>query len=135
MRLFSRANVWLYRWTDGRIGGTWRVGSALRKGVPICLLTTRGRKTGTPRTTPLLFLRDGERMIVVASQGGLPKHPHWYLNVVEDPNVEIQLGRRVRRMHARTANAAERAELWPRLIEIYAESRPTKRGPSARFRS
>ena len=59
IRVMSRANVWVYRRTRGRIGGKWRVGSAFPRGVPICLLTTRGRVSGKPRTTPLLYIAEG----------------------------------------------------------------------------
>jgi len=121
MKWMSQVNVWLYRATSGRVGGKWRVGSAFPRGVPVCLLTTRGRKSGALRTTPLLFLRDGERIVLVGSQGGLPKHPQWYLNLSADPEVEIQIGGQVRPLRARTASPAERAELWPRLVELYRD--------------
>ena len=117
----SRANVALYRLTGGRVGGTWRIGSALRRGVPICLVTTIGRKTGQPRTTPLLYLPDGENVVVVASQGGLPRNPQWSLNVVANPDVTVQIGRSKRTMRAHVADDAERAVLWPRLVELYAD--------------
>lgn len=117
----SRVNVRVYRATGGRIGGTWRIGSAFPRGVPVCLLTTKGRKTGLPRTQPLLHLIDGDRVILVASQGGLPKNPLWYLNLQSDPEVTVQIRREVRRMRARTADPAERAELWPRLVAMYAD--------------
>ncbi|MFF7656169.1 nitroreductase/quinone reductase family protein [Streptomyces sp. NPDC007983] len=71
----DQLNVAIYRATGGRIGGTWRIGSAFPGGAPVCLLTTKGRKTGQLRTPPLLCLVDGDRVILVASQGGLPKHP------------------------------------------------------------
>ncbi|QFG20121.1 nitroreductase family deazaflavin-dependent oxidoreductase [Actinomadura sp. WMMB 499] len=121
IKVVSRLHVETYRATNGRVGGTWRVGSALRRGVPICLLTTRGRKTGRPRTLPLLYMRDGDRVVIVASQGGLPKHPMWYLNLRDDPRVVVRVGADVRRMRARTADAGERAALWPRLVEVYAD--------------
>ncbi|WP_141585050.1 nitroreductase family deazaflavin-dependent oxidoreductase [Actinomadura sp. WMMA1423] len=117
----SRVNVRVYRATGGRIGGTWRIGSAFPRGVPVCLLTTKGRKTGLPRTQPLLHLVDGDRVILVASQGGLPKNPLWYANVQADPEVTVQIKRDVRRMRARIAGPAERAELWPRLVALYAD--------------
>ena len=117
----SRVNTWAYRVSGGRLGGSWRVGSALRAPVPVCLLTTTGRKSGEPRTFPLLHLPDGDRVLLVASQGGLPKHPQWYLNVLADPAVTVQVGRRSRAMTAREATSAERAELWPRLVERYAD--------------
>ncbi|WP_026401616.1 nitroreductase family deazaflavin-dependent oxidoreductase [Actinomadura rifamycini] len=121
MKVVSRLHVEAYRLTGGRVGGTWRVGSARRRGVPICLLTTRGRKTGRPRTLPLLYMRDGDRVVIVASRGGLPKHPMWYLNLRADPRVAVRIGPDVRRMRARTADEAERAALWPRLVEVYAD--------------
>jgi deazaflavin-dependent oxidoreductase (nitroreductase family) len=121
MRVMSRVNVWLYQRTGGRIGGTWRVGSAFPRGVPILLLTTKGRKSGEPRTTPLLFLEDGGRQVVVASQGGLPAHPLWYLNVQADPDVRVQIGPRTTSRRAREATPEERAVLWPRLVALYAD--------------
>ncbi|MBB1018207.1 nitroreductase family deazaflavin-dependent oxidoreductase [Dietzia sp. DQ11-71] len=117
----SRVNTWAYRVSGGRVGGSWRVGSALRAPVPVCLVTTTGRKSGEPRTVPLLHLPDGDRVLLVASQGGLPKHPQWYYNVLADPNVTVQVGRRRRAMTAREATPSERAELWPRLVERYAD--------------
>ncbi|MCY1655965.1 nitroreductase family deazaflavin-dependent oxidoreductase [Dietzia sp. SL131] len=117
----SRVNTWAYRVSGGRIGGSWRVGSALRAPVPVCLVTTTGRKSGEPRTVPLLHLPDGDRVLLVASQGGLPKHPQWYYNVLADPNVTVQVGRSRRAMTAREATQSERAELWPRLVERYAD--------------
>ncbi|MEB8327406.1 nitroreductase family deazaflavin-dependent oxidoreductase [Dietzia kunjamensis] len=117
----SRVNTWAYRASGGRVGGSWRVGSALRAPVPVCLVTTTGRKSGEPRTVPLLHLPDGDRVLLVASQGGLPKHPQWYYNVLADRNVTVQVGRRRRAMTAREATPSERAELWPRLVERYAD--------------
>jgi len=121
IKALSAANVRLYRVTRGRIGGTWRVGSAFPRGLPVCLLTTTGRKTGQARTLPLVFLREGERIVLVASQGGLPRNPMWYLNLQANPEVTVQVRRRVQAMHARTASAAERAELWPKLVDLYAD--------------
>ncbi|GAA3033282.1 nitroreductase family deazaflavin-dependent oxidoreductase [Gordonia defluvii] len=121
IRLGSRLNTRLYRATGGRLGGTWRVGAALRKPAPVCLLTTIGRKSGEPRTAPLIYLRDGQRFIVVASQGGSPRHPAWYLNLQANPAVTIQVGRETYSLVARTASAAERADLWPRLVDLYAD--------------
>lgn len=121
IKVMSRVNTWAYRVSGGRIGGNWRVGSALRSPVPVCLLTTTGRRSGEPRTVPLLHIPDGERVLLVASQGGLPKHPQWYYNVLADPEVTLQVGRRERVMRAREASPAERAELWPRLVDRYSD--------------
>ena len=121
MRVMSRANVWVYRKTRGWLGGRWRVGSAFPRGVPICLLTTRGRVSGQPRTTPLLYLVDGASIVVVASQGGLPSHPRWYRNIQADPNVVVQVRGDVMPMRARTADDAERDRLWPRLVAHYRD--------------
>jgi deazaflavin-dependent oxidoreductase (nitroreductase family) len=121
IRLMSRAHTWVYRTSKGRLGRKWHVGSALRKGVPVCLLTTTGKVSGQPRTVPLLHMADGERVVLVASQGGLPSNPQWYRNLLADPAVTVQFRGHARRMVAHTADAAERAELWPRLVELYAD--------------
>ena len=117
----STAHTWIYTRSGGRFGRTWRVGSALRHGVPICLLTTTGRKTGELRTVPLLHLPDGDRVILVASQGGLPTNPQWYGNLKANPRVEIRVGKHSRAMIARTADDAERAALWPKLTAAYSD--------------
>lgn len=121
IKWMSKTNVKLYRATGGRLGGKWRVGNAFPWGIPVCLLTTTGRKSGQPRVSPLLFLEDGDRVILVASQGGLPKNPMWYLNIRANPEVTIQIKSRIRTMRARVATDQERAELWPRLVDMYAD--------------
>jgi F420H(2)-dependent quinone reductase len=121
MRWMSNVNVWVYRKSGGRLMGNWRVGAAFPWGIPLCLVTTRGRKTGRLITKPLVFIEDGERIVVVASQGGLPAHPLWYLNIEADPHVTVQVRSTTRHMLAHTATAAERAELWPRLVAHYAD--------------
>ena len=117
----SRANTALYKATGGRIGGNWRIGAGFKKPVPVCLLTTTGRKTGEPRTVPLLCLRDGDAVVLIASQGGRKNHPLWYLNLVADPKVTIQIGKQTGPYVARAADDAERERLWPRYAEIYAD--------------
>src|SRR6476620_12302098 len=121
IKWMSKINVVLYRRTGGRLGSKWRVGSAFPRGLPVCLLTTTGRKSGEPRISPLLFLEDGDRIVLVASQGGLPKHPMWYLNLRANPQVTVQVKSRVRTMTARVADPGERARLWPRLVDMYAD--------------
>lgn len=121
IRLGSRLNTKVYKVSGGRLGGKWRVGAALRKPAPVCLLTTRGRKSGKDRTVPLLFLRDGDRFVVVASQGGLASNPAWYLNLSADPKVHLQVGSEHHDLTARTATDTEREVLWPKLNDVYAD--------------
>lgn len=121
IKLMSKVNVALYRSTGGLLGSKWRVGSAFPRGIPILLLTTTGRKSGLPRVAPLLFLKDGPRLVVVASQGGLPKNPQWYENLRANPECEVQIKRHRREMRARTASPEERALLWPKLVAHYAD--------------
>jgi deazaflavin-dependent oxidoreductase (nitroreductase family) len=76
------------------------------------LLTTKGRKSGKPRTKPLVYDEDGDRYVIVASKGGAPKHPDWYRNLEKDPNVELQVLDDVFPARARTAEGEERERLW-----------------------
>ncbi|MEP6893019.1 MAG: nitroreductase family deazaflavin-dependent oxidoreductase [Gaiellaceae bacterium] len=112
VRLLGRFHVRIYRLTGGRFVG--RVGKA-----PILLLTTIGRRSGEPRTAPLLYLRDGERLAIVASFGGHPKHPVWYLNLAANPEVKVQVGRETFGAIASTAGAEDRERLWPQFVEMY----------------
>jgi deazaflavin-dependent oxidoreductase (nitroreductase family) len=121
MKAMAAVNVWLYRRTGGRLGSHWRIGAGFRNPVPICLVEHTGRRTGQLRTTPLVYLADGERVIVVASQAGRPENPMWFLNVTANPDVTVVIGRRRRAMRARVVDDAERAELWPRLVDLYAD--------------
>ncbi len=118
----ARAHVPVFRLTNGRIGGKWRIGAGWKKPVPVLLLDHVGRKSGTRFTTPLLFLEDGPNLVVVGSQGGLPKHPQWFHNLVAAPETSVHVPRKgVRRVRARVAGADERAALWPRLVDLYAD--------------
>jgi F420H(2)-dependent quinone reductase len=109
----SRANAAVYRATGGRLG------SKFMGGEDLLLLTTRGRKSGLPRTAPLIYLPDGDRLVVVASKGGWPEHPLWYDNLVAEPEVEVQVGGSTERRKARTAEGDERARLWASLVALY----------------
>jgi deazaflavin-dependent oxidoreductase (nitroreductase family) len=113
--------VRLYRLTDGRIGGRWRIGAGFRKPVPVLLLDHAGRRTGRRYTVPLLYLRRGDDLVVVASQGGLPYHPQWYRNLLAAPDTTVQVGAERRRVRARVASADEKAVLWPLLVDLYAD--------------
>ncbi len=89
-------------------------------GAPVLLLTTTGRKSGRPRTTPLNYLQDGESKVIVASNGGNDQHPAWYLNLRAKPDVEVQVGRERKRARAEVAVGEERARLWPLLVQMYS---------------
>lgn len=102
----------LYRLTGGRIGRRLVDNDML-------LLTTMGRKTGTMHTVPLLFIRDGVSLVVIASFGGRDQHPAWYLNLVANPSVSVQVGGSRVSLRARTATPEERAILWSRVVDAY----------------
>jgi F420H(2)-dependent quinone reductase len=122
IKYMARAQVRVFRLTNGRIGSKWRIGAGFRKPVPTLLLDHVGRKSGRTFTTPLLYLEDGADLVIVASQGGLPKNPQWYPNLVASPDVTVRVRKEgVRPVRARTASPEERAELWPRLVELYAD--------------
>jgi len=103
--LLGAEHVRRYQETDGEVGYLWN-------GAPILLLTTTGRKSGEPRTTPLIHGRDGADFLVVASMGGAPQHPNWYENLVVDPDARIQVRSEHLRVRARTASDEEKPRLW-----------------------
>ena len=105
-RLFGDEHVRRYRETEGAVGHMWR------RGAKTLLLTTRGRKTGEPRTAPLIYENRPNGYVIVASNGGAQKHPGWYRNLLRDPHVEVQVEGDVFPAQARTATGEERAELW-----------------------
>jgi deazaflavin-dependent oxidoreductase (nitroreductase family) len=116
LRAMSAANVIAFRLTGGRLG------SKFPGGAPVGLLTTLGRKTRRERVAPLIYLRDGPRIVLAASQGGMPKHPVWFLNLEASPDVSFETREGGKRSYrARRASAEEKAALWPRLCEIYPE--------------
>ena len=114
IKWMSRLNTWAYKATKGKVGGKFL------KGAPVALLTTTGRKTGEPRVSPLLYLREGNRVILVASQGGAATNPMWYLNLKANPKVTVQIKDEVLALTARDATEAERAEYWPKLTAMYS---------------
>jgi deazaflavin-dependent oxidoreductase (nitroreductase family) len=107
--LFGQEHVRSYRETDGEVGHDW-------KGTQTLLLTTTGRQSGEERTTPLIYGRHGDDYLVVASKGGADKPPGWYVNLSEDPEVEVQVGGDRFRAHARTATAEEKPEVWREMV-------------------
>jgi deazaflavin-dependent oxidoreductase (nitroreductase family) len=107
-------NTSLYRLTGGRVGGTF-------KGAPVLLLDHVGRKSGVARTTPLLYLRDGEDIVIVGSRGGSDATPAWWLNLQANPRTEVQVGPDRRRVTARQASAEEKQLLWPQLTAMFPD--------------
>lgn len=104
----------IYRASGGRIGHTL-------PGLPkILLLDHVGARSGTKRTSPLLYVADGEDLVIVASKGGFPKHPAWFHNLRANPDTTVQVGRERRDVHARVATPEERARLWPRAVDAYS---------------
>lgn len=117
--------------SDGDDGHLWR-------GVPTLLLTTRGRRSGLLRRTPLIYGRDGEGYVVVASRGGTPQHPSWFLNLAADPDVTIQVGPDVMRAHATTIDGDRRDDVWGQMTQIWPayddyQARTSRRIPLVRL--
>ena len=102
---FWRIHLRLYKWSGGRIG-------ASLMGLPVLLLTTTGRKSGQPRTSPLMYLPRGDDFVVIASYLGEPRHPFWWTNLVANPSATVQIGSRHYRVTAREADGKEREDLW-----------------------
>jgi F420H(2)-dependent quinone reductase len=112
-RCTGKLNVPVYRLTAGQVGG--KVGRA-----PVLLLTTTGRKSGQPRTAPMVYLADGEQLVVIDSNAGHTRTPAWSLNLKANPEAEVEVGRRRYPVRARIAEGEERAELWRRHREQHS---------------
>jgi deazaflavin-dependent oxidoreductase (nitroreductase family) len=110
--LFGTEHVRVYRESAGERGYRWR-------GTTILLLTTRGSRSGEPRTTPLIHRTDGERWVVVASKGGAPANPSWFENLQADPDVTIEVGAEQIPARAAIAEGDERARLWALMSEVW----------------
>jgi deazaflavin-dependent oxidoreductase (nitroreductase family) len=108
------AHVHAYRLTGGRIGRRVR-------GVDVLLLDHVGRKSETKRTSPLLYIEDGDDLVIVASRGGSRRHPAWWLNLRDSPQTTVQVGGERREVVAHQATPEERARLWPRLVEVWPD--------------
>lgn len=122
IKYMARSQVWAFRRSNGRIGNKWRIGAGFRKPVDTLLLEHTGRRSGRVFTTPLLYLLDGDGWVVVASQGGLPRDPQWFHNLRAHPETRIHLrGRANVPVTATVAAPQRRAELWPRLVDLYAD--------------
>ncbi len=111
-KLITRTNLWLLGISRGHLGNSFM-------GRPVALLTTIGRKSGKPRTQPVFFMGDGERIVLVASNAGSPDDPAWLLNAKVTPTVSISVRRNSRQMKLRIADADEEADLWPKLLDMF----------------
>lgn len=111
-RLATRLHSSVYRASGGRVGGRMMKS-------PVLLLITTGRKTGKERTTPLLYLEDGGNLVVVASNGGAPNDPDWWLNLKADPAATVEMEDKRLRVRAEEVGGEEKHRLWTRLVEMY----------------
>jgi deazaflavin-dependent oxidoreductase (nitroreductase family) len=110
--LFGDEHVRVYRETAGERGYHWR-------GTTILLLSTRGRRSGETRTTPLIHRADGDRWVIVASKGGAPANPSWFENLQADPDAEIEVGAETVPVRASVAEGDERVRLWSLMAEVW----------------
>ena len=111
-KVITDSNIWLLRRTNGRLGNSFL-------GVPVLLLTTTGRKSGQPRVQPLYYMRDGARVILVASNAGTSRDPAWLLNIHASPHVTVNIKEKLQKMRAYTAGPEERADLWEKLTAVF----------------
>ncbi|MCW5893001.1 MAG: nitroreductase family deazaflavin-dependent oxidoreductase [bacterium] len=112
--LFGDEHVRQYEATGGKVGHDWN-------GTSILILHTRGRRTGARHKNPLIYGRDGDAFVIVASKGGAPEHPGWYKNLLAHPEVEIQVRDQVIPVTARTATPAEKQRVWPTMTKEWPD--------------
>ena len=110
--LLGDEHVRVYRETNGETGYLWN-------GAPILLMTMIGRKSGQKRTIPIIHAKVGDKYVIIASKGGSPTHPKWYLNVSDNPNVEVQVKGNIFPAVARTAQSPEREQLWAEATKVW----------------
>ncbi len=127
LSLIGDAHVRRYEETGGREGYLWN-------GAPTLVLTTRGRTSGEPRKIAIIYAQDGDAFILVASKGGAPKHPQWYLNLLAEPTAQVQVMDRKVQVRARTAEGTERERLWKLACAVWPNydvyvTRTTRRIP------
>ena len=108
------AHTFVYKASGGRLGHRLPLIKA-----PMLLLDHVGAKSGTERSSPLLYIPDGDDVFIVASKGGYPKHPAWFHNLKANPDTTVRIGRERRAVHARIATPPERERLWPKALELY----------------
>jgi deazaflavin-dependent oxidoreductase (nitroreductase family) len=112
LTLFGEEHIRRYLETDGAVGHEWN-------GAPTLVLTTTGRKSGQPRRSAMIYGQSGDAYVVIASQGGAPVHPNWYVNLVAEPNVEVQVRGERFPARARSAVGDERERLWALMTRIW----------------
>ena len=112
LKLGTGVHSGVYRATGGKLFG--RMGKS-----PILLLNTMGRKSGKKRTTPLLYVMDGEGFVIIASKGGAPTHPAWYLNLIANPDATVEVGDREVRVRAEEVHGEDKTRLWQKMVEMY----------------
>jgi len=117
-RVLVPIDRFLYQRSNGRFS-LGHVGTRREAALQSLLLTTTGRKSGRPRTTPVLYLEDGDRFLVVASNFGKENHPAWSANLLANPDASVQVRNRRMEVRARRASEEEKQRLWPRLLELY----------------
>ncbi len=108
-KLFKNVQIAIFRWTKGR-------GMSSMRGMPLLLLTTVGHKTGRRRTTPVMYIRDGDDYVITASNGGSDKHPAWFYNLQASPRAEIEVPGKRLLVSASVVTPGERERLWPQLV-------------------
>ncbi|MBL6687524.1 MAG: nitroreductase family deazaflavin-dependent oxidoreductase [Pseudomonadales bacterium] len=114
LKLFTRINVWVYRGSGGRLMNRLA-------GRPICLVETMGRRSGKRIRIPLMYVPEGDRIYLVASQGGAPRHPVWFYNLTANPKVIIEAEGVRRSMTAEVLAGAARDKAWQRCVECYPD--------------
>jgi deazaflavin-dependent oxidoreductase (nitroreductase family) len=130
-RVYARMHAALYTLTAGRVGAAIRVAHGARP--PVLLLETVGRRSGEPRTSPLIYLPDGADLIVVAANAGHPQHPAWWLNLAADPRATVRIGGARRPVVAREIAEPRRTELWGRFVAMYDGLEVYQRQAERRF--
>lgn len=115
MRWVTKLNVAIFRLTKGRVMNKF-IG-----GYPVCIVTTKGAKSGKIRRIALIHLPHGDNKLLVASQGGMPKNPVWFHNIVANPEIQIMVGGSEKPYRARQVSDTEKAELWPHLLSLYPD--------------
>lgn len=111
---WNRGIIEEFRANGGKVGGMW-------EGRPLLLLTTTGAKSGQRRTTPVMYLRDDDRLLIFASKGGAPTHPAWYHNLLAHPEVTVEVGNETYQATATVLTGEERDRLYARHAELYPQ--------------